>query len=329
MEVVLAGALNTVQDIGRSGYRRYGIGSSGAMDPVALRVGNILLGNEDGAAGIEVQVFPFMLRFTGPLHFAVTGADCRPTLDGRLLPPWWASTAGPNQTLRLGAPTAGARSYVAVGGGVDVPVVLGSRSTHLRGAFGGLGGRALCDGDVLAAGQAAISPALEFGVEPPPRSAEDMICVRAIPAADHDDFPVSSQAVFWSAPWRISPQSNRHGYRLLGPRLDGADRFDLRSSPIMPGVIQIPPGGNPIVQMSDANSAGGYPKMATVIAADLPLLGQARLGSHCQFVRVGGDVAAIAQREQAAYLDRARQLAALWRRHAATLSAPIPASTRA
>ena len=314
IEVVLAGTLNTVQDIGRGGQRKFGIGSSGAMDAMALRLGNILLGNDDGAAGIEIQVFPFAVRFTCAHDFAVTGADCDATLDGMLLPPWWAATARPGQVLRLEAPRAGARSYLTVSGGIEVPVVLGSRSTHLRGAFGGFEGRALRDGDRLAAVQPANNSALALGIEAPFRQGDDTISVRAIPAADHDDFPIATREVFWSSVWRISAQSNRHGYRLLGPALEGAGRFDLRSSPIVPGVIQIPPSGQPIIQMSDANSAGGYPKMATVIVADLPSLGQAKLGSHCHLVRVDGGVAAAAHREQVAYLARARRLAGLWRR---------------
>ena len=314
IEVLSTINLNTVQDIGRRGYRRFGVGSSGVMDAVALQVGNILLDNEEDAAAIEVQMFPFIVRFTSAHGFALTGADCQAKLDGRALPPWWADHAGAGQVLRMETPTAGARTYLTVRGGIDVPIVLGSRSTHLRGGFGGHYGRALKDGDLLAVGVAPMARARAFGVTHLLQEMSDDVEVRALPAADYEDFPSNTQDAFWLSTWRISAQSNRHGYRLSGPTLGGADRFDLRSSPIMPGIVQIPPSGSPIIQMSDANSAGGYPKMATVIDADLALLGQARLGARIRFRLVDSAMAAAAHRAQAAYLANLRRMAALWSR---------------
>ncbi len=314
IEILAAATLNTVQDCGRPAQRRFGVGSSGAMDGVALRVGNALLGNDENAAGIEVQVFPFAVRFTQARGFAITGADCRATLDDRPLPPWWTTGARAGQVLRLHPPLAGARAYLTVAGGLAVPMLLGSRSTHLRGGFGGHEGRALVDGDVLAVGYSECPCGPTVGVDGPTPPSAELSGIRAIPAADHDDFPEATQAVFWSSAWRISAQSNRHGFRLIGPKLEGADRFNLRSSPIMPGIVQVPPGGSPIVQMSDANSAGGYPKMATVIAADLPRLSQVRLGGAVRFERVDGAVAAAAQRVQSEFVANARRMLAVWRR---------------
>ena len=312
MEVLEAATANTVQDTGRFGHSSIGVGRSGAMDPVALAVGNILLGNAPDAAAIEIQVFPFALRFLCATTFALTGADCGPALDGAMLPPWWAAKAEPGQVLRLRPPQDGARSYLAVAGGIDVPPILGSRSTHLRGGFGGLDGRALEAGDRLPIGLPA-QPALSLGVVGPERPTDPVLTVRALPAAEHNHFPDTTQAMFWSASWRITAQSNRHGYRLSGPGLVGGEAFNIRSTPILPGVVQVPPGGAPIVQMSDANSAGGYPKMATVIEADFPLLGQARLGSHIRFERTDYAAALAAQASVDAYLARVRRTVGWYR----------------
>lgn len=315
IEVLEAATANTVQDAGRPGHYDLGVGRSGAMDPVALQVGNALLGNVADAAAIEIQVFPFSVRFLAATAFAVTGADCTPLLDDAALPPWWAATARPGQVLRLRPPQQGARSYLALPGGIDVPSVLGSRSTHLRSGFGGLAGRALEAGDRLSAGIAA-QPAVSLGAVAPDRPAGPVLAVRAIAAAEHDDFPATAQAAFWSVEWRITAQSNRHGYRLGGPGLTGGDAFNIRSTPILPGVVQVPPNGLPIVQMSDANSAGGYPKMATVIGADFPLLAQARLGSRIRFERTEYAAALAAQATVDAYLSRVRRTAALYRQTA-------------
>ncbi len=313
IEVVEAATANTVQDTGRFGYRHIGVGCSGAMDPVALRVGNMLLGNPADAAAIEIQVFPFAVRFLTPGAFAITGADCMPTLDGLALPPWWASTAQAGQVLTAQPPQDGARSYLALAGGIDVPLVLGSRSTHLRSGFGGLQGRALRSGDRLPTGPTA-EVAKSIGAAPPNRPADRVMAVRAIPAAEHDGFPEAVQQMFWSTEWRITANSNRHGYRLSGPTLLGGDAFNIRSTPILPGIVQVPPGGAPIVQMSDANSAGGYPKVATVISADLPLLGQARLGTHIRFARTDYATAVAAEAEIDAYLKKVQRTLALYRK---------------
>ncbi len=316
IEVLEAATANTVQDIGRTGFAPIGVGRSGAMDPVALQVANMLLGNATGAAAIEIQVFPFAVRFTTDTAFAITGADSEPRLDGVPLPPWWAAPARAGQVLRLSPPRDGARSYLAVAGGIDVPAVLGSRSTHLRSAFGGFHGRALEHGDMLPIGPAA-QPAMTLGAAAPERPVGPVLTVQALPAAEHDAFPQSAREAFWSAEWRITAQSNRHGYRLSGPELGGGDGFNIRSTPILPGVVQVPPGGAPIVQMSDANSAGGYPKIATVIGADLPLLGQARLGSRVRFAKTNYEAALAAEQAVRAYLARVQRTIGLFRRNGA------------
>ncbi|MBB4226536.1 5-oxoprolinase subunit C family protein [Rhizobium mongolense] len=295
IEIVETGPFNTVQDLGRPGYRDIGVSAGGAMDPFAVRIGNILVGNDEDAAAIEVQTFPFKLRFDRHTVFAVTGADGQPVLDGRELLAWCTHVAEAGQVLELKQPQTLARAYIAVGGGLDVPVLMGSRSTALRGGFGGNAGRPLINGDRIEIGStldelplpvngiAVVEPAVALGdVFPAP--IDGALPVRAIAAGEQELF-VSDGEAFWSQVWRISSRSDRTGYRLSGEPIKPTKTIEMRSHGVVPGVIQVPPGGEPIIQMSDANTAGGYPKIAGVIECDLWRLGQARVGSRLRFVR--------------------------------------------
>jgi len=322
IEILSQTALATVQDLGRHGALGFGVGTSGAMDEMALSAGNLLLGNNEADAAIEIQVFPFTLRFRQACAFAVTGADCAATLDERPVLPWWSCQAAAGQTLRLGVPVAAAwkasRAYLCVAGGIDVPAVLGSRSTQLRGAFGGHQGRALQQGDVLAVGVPGEGLRMTgFGLQPPAlvdRMQQDGVpAVRVMPAAEYGCYTEASLAAFWGEPWKITPQSDRYGYRLAGPALSPIAPLELRSHGIVPGVIQVPPGGQPIVQMRDAQPSGGYPKIGTVIAADLWRLGQAPIGSLIRFMRCDWDEALAANARNRAYLDEALRLIGLHR----------------
>lgn len=311
IEIVDTGPLNTIQDLGRPGYRDIGVTASGAMDPLALRVANLLVGNEEGAAGIEVQTFPFRLRFGGATTFAVTGGGSA-TLDRVTLPPWWSQTAAAGQVLELLPSPPSARAYIAFAGAVDVPVVLGSRSTSLRGAFGGIDGRFLKNEDAFQLGASAgtVLPAGGLGAVPPatalaelfPIAPDGTLLIRALPAGEHDLFGADAER-FWSQSWKISSQSDRTGYRLSGEPVRPTASVEMRSYGIVPGVVQVPPGGEPIVQMSDANTAGGYPKIAGVLEADLWRLGQARIGSRLRFVRSSYAEARALDKAIAAYVD--------------------------
>ncbi len=328
IEVLSTFALNTVQDLGRFGSRHLGVSTSGVMDPLALAVGNILLGNPGDAACVEVQTFPFEVRFRADTAFAVTGADCAATLDGRLLPPWWMAPAKIGQVLKLHPPAKGARSYLTLAGGVDVPVILGSRSTHLRSEFGGFSGRALSKGDVLGAVDGAGGSMLpqpdEFGAEPadialPPalsienELADDALPVRVLRAGEYELFTQEACRKFWTTAWKITHQSDRAGYRLGGEPLRLASRVEMRSYGIVAGVVQVPPSGEPIIQLSDANTAGGYPKIAGVIEADLWRLAQARIGSSIRFVDASYDDAVAAMAPVNAYLAQIRRVVELYR----------------
>jgi 5-oxoprolinase (ATP-hydrolysing) subunit C len=320
IEILSTSALATVQDLGREGALRWGVGTSGAMDPLALAAGNLLLGNDDAAAGIEVPVFPFRARFDADIAFAVTGADVDACLDDRPLLPWTAVQARAGQVLQLGLPRRGgawpaSRAYLCLAGGVAVPAVLGSRSTQLRGAFGGLDGRALRQGDRLGAGAAPAACIDGFGLMPPaltmPLQVDGLPAMRVLPAAEYSHYTEASRAAFWAEPWKITAQSDRYGYRLDGRPLEPVATIEMRSHGIVPGVIQVPPGGQPIVQMRDAQPSGGYPKLGTVIEADLWRLGQVPVGSRVRFIECDWDTALAALDETRRWLDEARRLIGL------------------
>ncbi len=322
IEIVATAGLATVQDLGRYGSLRYGVGRAGAMDRLALAAANLLLGNDERAAGIEVQMFPFTARFTADCGFAITGADCAARLDEQALLPWSVCRARAGQELVLGLPqgavSRASRAYLALPGGIDVPEVLGSRSTQLRGAFGGLEGRFLETGDHLRA--AAPEPgetAAGFGLVPSslalPLQADDLPAVRVLPAAEYCCFTPASKEVFWSGEWKITAQSDRYGYRLAGTALEFVEPVEMLSHGIVPGVIQVPPGGQPIIQMSDAQPSGGYPKIGTVIEADLWRLGQAPIGSRIRFVQVTWEEAVAAGEAMSAWLAEASRLIRLQR----------------
>ncbi len=327
IEVLSTPPLNTVQDLGRFGSRHYGVSTSGVMDPVAFVVGNVLLGNPDNAAAIEVQIFPFVVRFLADTSFAITGADTQPTLDEQILPSWWSATARRGQTLTLQPPASGARAYLALAGGIDVPVILGSRSTHLRSEFGGYQGRFLKKGDVLQtlAGEAqSVARSTDgLGVIPPafamPARGDKMndktLWVRVVRAGEYDLFPKDMQNRFWTTEWKITHHSDRSGYRLSGPGLKLPAPVEMRSYGLVAGIIQVPPSGEPIIQLSDANTAGGYPKIGTVIEADLWRLAQARLNSFIRFEEVKYEAAVAAMAPVADYVSQIRRTADLYRSH--------------
>ena len=224
--------------------------------------------------------------------------------------------------LALAAPRRGARAYLTFEGGIDLPRVLGSRSTHIRAGFGGLDGRALQEGDAVPVGQTPRDAAgrFDFGAVPPDmaiaglNAAEDgVLRVRVMRAGEYDLFSDDMQAHFWSTIWKISRNSDRGGYRLAGTRLTLPAPVEMRSHGVVAGVVQVPPAGEPIIQMSDANTAGGYPKIAAVIQADLWRLGQARPGSRIAFSEVDYKQAVAAMTPVNDYIAGLRATADLYR----------------
>ncbi|MFV0384964.1 biotin-dependent carboxyltransferase family protein [Paracoccus sp. (in: a-proteobacteria)] len=310
IEILSIPPLATVQDLGRDGYWYQGLGRAGAMDPLALRVANLLLGNDEGAACLEIPLTPARLRFTGAGPFAIAGAACGATLDGTPIPRTWSGGAKAGQVLELGPITEGARIYLALPGGIDVPMVLGARSTQLREGFGGFGGRVLAAGDVLkatTAGACAVPTGRSVTLAPLRVADMAAISLRALPSTEHDSFTPESLAAFWSQPYRVTEKSNRQGFRLDGTELTRADTDELRSHGIVPGIVQVPGGGLPIVQLADAATMGGYPKIAAVIEPDLWRIAQARPGDSVQFRKVTLQQAARAEAAQQHWLAGLRR----------------------
>ncbi|WP_415768993.1 biotin-dependent carboxyltransferase family protein [Pseudomonas sp. LB3P38] len=286
IEVLTTGAPNSIQDLGRFGHLDIGVSHCGAMDRPALALGNALLGNATSDAGLEVVMFPFKLRFQERCRFALTGADCGATIAGCPIPPNWVSTAHAGQTLVLERPLKGARAYLSFEGGVDVPPLMGSRSTDLKCAFGGLEGRGLRRGDRLSLGsRPTVIGVSGFGAIPGYLSAnEGDVSLRVLRAAEHDFFTKDSLKSFYATAWELTQEANRMGYRLSGIGLSLKHPVELFSHGILSGTVQVPPSGQPIIQMADANTCGGYPKIATVIEADLWRLAQSPSGTKFRFV---------------------------------------------
>ncbi|KQV60575.1 hypothetical protein ASC95_03775 [Pelomonas sp. Root1217] len=302
IELLRAGPLTTVQDLGREAWRDRGISRCGALDDIALACGNLLVGNAVDAAGLEFTLGPATLRFDADCCIAVTGTDADASLDGRPLRPWWRQRVQAGQTLKLAAPRERMRSYLSISGGIALPAALGSRSTDLKAGFGGLDGRALRDGDVLPLAVPERLPAPRIGIHAPDWDAT----VRVLPGPEYEEFSTAAREAFWVADWKLTPQSNRMGYRFAGPELRRERDTELASHGVLPGVIQVPPSGQPIVLLADAQTTGGYPKIGVVIRADLWKLGQLRLGATLRFTPCTTDEAIAALRDRQATLARLR-----------------------
>jgi biotin-dependent carboxylase-like uncharacterized protein len=321
IEIMTSGTPNSVQDLGRPGYLGMGVGRSGAMDRVALEVGNALVGNPATSAAIEIALFPFKLRFLTDVRFSVTGGGCSASIDDDPLPPCWTQVAKQQQILHLAPSVEGARAYVAFAGGIDVPIVLGSRSTDVKGSFGGLDGRGLQRGDRLNIHPSAVSgrsgEGAGFGAIPTlltelaNQAERSITTVRVLRAAEQSAFTAEARELFASTEWIVTKDANRTGYRLHGPALMLKRPLELFSHGIVPGTIQVPPSGHPIIQLADANTCGGYPKIATVIEADLWRLAQTRVGGRIRFVEVDRDAAIALLRGHAAQIEDLRRAAEL------------------
>jgi antagonist of KipI len=277
VEVLEPGLLTTVQDAGRFGHRRIGVSSAGPMDARAHAAANRAVGNPPGAAALECTVVGLSLAFRAPIRFAVAGADLgavleRADLGAWLVPLGTGVLARPGNVLRFTGARAGCRAYVALPGGIDVPHVLGSRSTDLASAFGGLAGRPLAASDRL--GVCRVTGGGASPREPPREPPAASVTLRAVLGPQADHFDARTLASFLAGPWRVSASSDRVGCRLEGEPLRHAGPAEILSDGMVPGSIQVPPDGRPIVMMADGPTTGGYPKIATVVTADLPLLAQ-------------------------------------------------------
>lgn len=315
LEVLTNGALNIVVDSGRHGFMGIGVSRAGPMDALALDIANALVGNGPEAAAIEVSIFPFRIVFLADMVIAVTGAPCRAELGRHRMPPYWAMRARAGDILSLHPPELGARAYLATAGGLAISPVLGSRSTEVKASFGGLQGRALRRGDRLdvdleeADGQTFPHGAAGFGVLTETLAAywrelqTGTVQLRVLPAAEYDEFTDRARRDFAKASYQVSEESNRTGARLRGDPLALRYRRELLSHGIVPGTIQVPPSGEPIVQLAEANTCGGYPKIATVIERDLWKCGQMRPRTRLTFRPIDLEEAIEALKDGAAELQ--------------------------
>lgn len=283
IEVLNPGLLTTLQDLGRYGFQRYGVPPSGAVDPYALRMGNLLLGNEEGEAGLEVTLVGPTLQFEQECWIAITGADLSPRLNDAEAPLWETIPVASGDVLSFQSPRKGMRAYIAVAGGIDVPLVLGSKSTYLRANLGGLEGRALARGDRLNI-KTMCARHRRLPQEYVPCYELDHI--RVILGPDGGRFTPDGVNAFLSSEYKVLPESDRMGLRLQGPKVEHMRGADIISEPVCTGAIQVPGNGQPIVLLADRQTTGGYTKIATVISADLYRLGQAKPGDKISFQEI-------------------------------------------
>jgi antagonist of KipI len=298
IQVQAPGLFTTVQDLGREGFGPMGVSSSGAADPVSLRLGNRLVGNAEGAPGLEMTLLGGTFLFPEGAIVALTGSDFGATLDGAPIELWTSIEASPGQTLRLGSTRSGARSYLCVHGGIDVKPFLGSASTHILSGLGGLDGRPLRKGDVLNIGPAIASfrkrtLAAQVLERLLPRKV-----LRVTPGPQSDWFPQSSHDLFYASAYRVTEEANRMGLRLDGAPIPAHSGGQMITEGVSLGAIQVPDAGLPIVLFVEQQTTGGYPKIANVISADLPSVGQLRPRDEIRFELVSWETARSLLREQ-------------------------------
>ena len=298
MRVVRPGASTTVQDLGRPGWGASGVPPSGAMDEISFRAANLLAGNDEDAAALEITIVGPELLFSEEHLCALAGASAEARIDGELVPSARSFVVPAGATLSIGTARSGVRCYLAVAGGIDVPVVLGSRSTFVTAGFGGLAGRALKAGDVLGI-DAVTAPNRDRAIASAalPETARETI-LRVVRGPQEDAFTGDGIDAFYSSSYRVSPRSDRAGVRLEGAPIGIAAGADLDPEGVVTGSVQVPGDGMPIVLGPDRPATGGYVKIATVISADLPVLAQARPGDTLRFEAVGVEDARAARRER-------------------------------
>jgi antagonist of KipI len=304
IRIVDPGPQTTVQDLGRTGQMRYGIPPSGPVDRFAFVLANRLVGNPDTAAALECTLIGPRFEVTTAGTIAVTGADMPVSVNGQAAAGWSTIAVKPGDVVRLGPARTGVRSYLGVAGGLDVPVVLGSRSTYLRGRVGGMQGRALRKGDELATFPSGPVKARRVA----PKAIPDYTgepTVRAILGPQADRFTDAGIRALFDGLYEVLPQSDRMGSRLRGPKIEHARGHDIVSDGIALGSIQVPGDGQPIVLLVDRQSTGGYTKMATICSSDIWRVGQARPGQSLRFQRIGVEEAHRLLRESDAALEAA------------------------
>lgn len=292
LHVIRPGLLTTVQDLGRWGLQSRGVPVAGPMDPRSHRIANALVGNDPAAAALEITMVGPDVEFEDPRLVAVSGAVFDLSVDGSLVPMNSPFLASARSRVKFGARTHGARAYLAVSGGIAVPSVFGSRSTHLASRMGGLDGRALVKGDRLPLGTLSTMSTIHLAASVTARTPDALLQihlprghahVRVLPGPERERFREDALDVLCSAPYTIEANSDRMAFRLRGPAIRHADGADIISDATPLGVLQVPASGQPMLLMADRQTTGGYPKLATLITADIPIAAQLAPGETISF----------------------------------------------
>jgi biotin-dependent carboxylase-like uncharacterized protein len=293
-----------VEDLGRYGYQRYGVSVSGVADEFAGRVANFLAGNEPEAAVLEITLKGISLEFKTDALFAITGSPCGYTLNGSPLELWQSHNAKAGDVLTGGFMTGGLRNYLALAGGIAVPLIMGSRSTNLRGKFGGYKGRELKKGDVLETEKTdGPRPLRALKAEYIPRYETD-IDLRVLPGPQDEAVTEAGMKTFLSSPYKVSFDSDRMGIRLAGEKIEHVQAADIISDGIAFGSVQAPGDGQPIIMLAERQTTGGYCKIATVITADRSRLAQARPKCLIRFHKTSMEEALAALKEYRSFFDK-------------------------
>jgi antagonist of KipI len=284
--VLNPGILTTVQDLGRFGFSHVGVPPSGALDSFSLRIGNLLVGNEEGEAGLETTIMGLKLKAKEEVVIAITGGDLFPTLNGQSLEMWRSHLLVEGDLLAFKGVRKGCRAYVAIGGGIAVPKIMGSKSTFLSGGFGGLKGRALKREDVLHTADFPI-PLDKIGVRFPVEWIpvfEKEATLRVIPGPQDQHFTALGFQAFQTSSYQVTAKSDRMGIRLEGPEIERRpDKEEsIISEGLIPGALQVPGDGKPIIILNELVS-GGYTKIATIISTDLTEVAQLKPGDRVRF----------------------------------------------
>jgi antagonist of KipI len=291
IEVQKPGLLTTVQDLGREGFGPMGVSPSGAADAIALRIGNRLVGNAQGAAGLEMTLLGGAFGFSEGAVIALTGSDFGAMLDGAPVELWSSLEVRRGQTLRMGPTRSGARGYLCVRGGIAVEPFLRSASTHILSGLGGYEGRALQNGDVLHCGAAVLHFRKKTVAPQALQRLSPHKVLRVTAGPQSDWFPASSQDRFYASAYRVAEESNRMGLRLEGAPIPMRTGGEMISEGVALGAIQITEGGQPIILFVEQQTTGGYRKIANVISADLFCVGQLRPRDEIRFEQIEMDAA--------------------------------------
>ncbi|MCM3411577.1 biotin-dependent carboxyltransferase family protein [Metabacillus litoralis] len=304
MTTLRSGLLTTIQDLGRYGYQKYGVIVSGAMDSYSLRIANLLVGNSEGEAALEITLMGPTLLFEKDMLIAITGGDLSPTIEGASVPLWRPVFVKKGSKLQFGLQKSGCRAYLAVAGGFAVNEIMKSKSTYLRAEIGGYQGRAIQEGDILevnSMSEGAFSQIEKLKNKQNKRPFQPANWsvrwneflpliknpnIRVLQGAQYEKFTSHSKEQFFTQSFRVSPQSDRMGYRLSGPAIELEEKLEMLSEAVAHGTIQIPPDGNPIILLADRQTTGGYPKIGQVATVDLPVIAQVMPGQSISFTEI-------------------------------------------